>query len=271
MRIGNKEFDTMTTTSIMGILNVTPDSFSDGGQFTEKDQALFQVEKMIKEGADIIDIGGESTRPGFAPVSAQEEIQRTAPIIELIHERFDTIISIDTYKAITAQAAINAGAAMVNDVWGFKRDEKMAEVVAKHNVACCLMHNRINHDYENFMSDVKTDLMKSVEIALKGGVDRASIILDPGVGFAKSLNQNLETIGKVGSLKALGFPILLATSRKSVIGKTLNVEVDQRVEGTLVTTVMAVIAGCGFVRVHDVEANRRAIEMTRAIMEQSRY
>ena len=160
---------------------------------------------------------------------------------------------------------------MVNDVWGFKRDEIMAEVVAKYGVACCLMHNRLNRDYDNFMGDVKTDLLRSVEIALKGGVDRGSIILDPGVGFAKSLNQNLETIGKVGSLKALGFPILLATSRKSVIGKTLNVEVDQRIEGTLVTTVMAVIAGCGFVRVHDVEANRRAIEMTRAIMEQSRY
>ena len=271
MKIGNREFDTTNKTSIIGILNVTPDSFSDGGRFNEKDQALFQVEKMIKEGADIIDIGGESTRPGFAPISMEEEIERTVPIIQLIHDRFDTIISIDTYKAATAQAAIKAGVSMVNDVWGFKRDEKMAEVVAKHGVACCLMHNRINRDYEHFMEEVKADLLESVEIALHGGVDKSAIILDPGIGFAKSLKQNLEAIGKVGTLREVGFPILLATSRKSVIGKTLNLEVDQRLEGTLVTTVMAVLGGCGFVRVHDVEANRRAIEMTRAIMDQSRY
>lgn len=269
MNIGNRNFDTANKTSIMGILNVTPDSFSDGGRFNVMDQALFQVEKMIKEGADIIDVGGESTRPGCAPVSVDEEIDRTVPMIQLIHDRFDTQISIDTYKAATAEAAIKAGADMVNDVWGFKRDDRMAKVVAKYGVACCLMHNRINPVYEHFIEEVKIDLLESVEIALKGGVDKAVIMLDPGIGFAKSLSQNLEAIGKVESLKSLGFPILLATSRKSVIGKILNLEVDQRVEGTLVTTVMAVLAGCGFVRVHDVEANRRAIQMTRAIMDQS--
>ena len=269
MKIGTREFDIENQTYIMGILNRTPDSFSDGGKFFKKEEALFQVEKMIEEGADIIDIGGESTRPGFAAVSMEEEIERTVPIIELIHANFDTVISIDTYKAGTAEAAILAGAVLVNDVWRLLKDEQMAEVVAKHEVACCLMHNRKNRDYDNFMEDVKKDLLYSVELALKAGVKKSAIILDPGVGFAKSYHQNLEITGKVGSLRELGFPVLLATSRKSFIGKTLKLEVDQRLEGTLATTVMAVLNHCAFVRVHDIEANKRVIEMTRAIMEQS--
>lgn len=268
MKIGNREFDLVNQTYIMGILNVTPDSFSDGGKFTQLDNALFQAEKMIVEGADIIDIGGESTRPGFATVSMEEEIERTVPVIEAIQKRFDTVISIDTYKAATARAAIQAGASLVNDVWGFKRDEQMAGVVAEHNVACCLMHNRTNTEYTNFMQDMKSDLDESIHLALNAGVSKDQIILDPGVGFAKSVDQNLEAIAKVGELLEFGCPVLLATSRKSVIGKTLDLEVDQRLEGTLTTTVMGVISGCSFVRVHDVKENKRAIQMAHAILDQ---
>ena len=268
MKIGNREFDLINQTYIMGILNVTPDSFSDGGKFTQLDNALFQAEKMIVEGADIIDIGGESTRPGFATVSMEEEIERTVPVIEAIQKRFDTVISIDTYKAATARAAIQAGASLVNDVWGFKRDEQMAGVVAEHNVACCLMHNRTNTEYTNFMQDMKSDLDESIHLALNAGVSKDQIIVDPGVGFAKSVEQNLEAIAKVGELLEFGYPVLLATSRKSVIGKTLDLEVDQRLEGTLTTTVMGVISGCSFVRVHDVKENKRAIQMARAILDQ---
>lgn len=269
MNIGSKEFDLQNNTYIMGILNVTPDSFSDGGKFTRMDTALFQVEKMLEEGADLIDIGGESTRPGFAPVSMEEEIERTIPVIEAIRNRFDTVISIDTYKAGTAKAAIMAGAALVNDVWGLKRDSGMADVIAQNKVACCLMHNRFNMDYTNFVQDMKMDLEESIELALKAGVKKDQIILDPGIGFAKSVEQNLEAIANVGELLEFGCPVLLATSRKSVIGKTLDLEVDQRLEGTLVTTVMGVMAGCSFIRVHDVKENKRAIQMTRAIMDQA--
>ena len=268
MKIGNREFDLLNHTYIMGILNVTPDSFSDGGKFDQLDTALYQAEKMLKEGADIIDIGGESTRPGFAYVPAEEEIERTIPVIEGIRKRFDTVISIDTYKAETARAAIKAGASLVNDVWGLKRDDEIANVIAQAKVACCLMHNRTNTEYVHFMQDIKADLEESMELARKAGISKDQIILDPGVGFAKSVEQNLEAIGKVGELLEFGCPVLLATSRKSVIGKTLDLEVDQRLEGTLVTTVMGVMAGCSFVRVHDVKENKRAIQMTRAILDQ---
>ena len=268
MKIGNREFDLLNQTYIMGILNVTPDSFSDGGKFDQLDTALYQAEKMLKEGADIIDIGGESTRPGFAYVPAEEEIERTIPVIEGIRKRFDTVISIDTYKAETARAAIKAGASLVNDVWGLKRDDEIANVIAQAKVACCLMHNRTNTEYVHFMQDMKADLEESMELARKAGISKDQIILDPGVGFAKSVEQNLEAIGKVGELLEFGCPVLLATSRKSVIGKTLDLEVDQRLEGTLVTTVMGVMAGCSFVRVHDVKENKRAIQMTRAILDQ---
>ena len=268
MKIGNREFDLLNHTYIMGILNVTPDSFSDGGKFDQLDKALYQAEKMLQEGADIIDIGGESTRPGFAYVPSEEEIERTIPVIEGIQKRFDTVISIDTYKAETARAAIKAGASLVNDVWGLKRDDEIANVIAQAKVACCLMHNRTNTEYVHFMKDMKADLEESMELARKAGISKDQIILDPGVGFAKSVEQNLEAIGKVGELLEFGCPVLLATSRKSVIGKTLDLEVDQRLEGTLVTTVMGVMAGCSFVRVHDVKENKRAIQMTRAILDQ---
>ena len=209
MIIGKKEFDTDRHTYIMGILNVTPDSFSDGGRFLHPDAALRHAEEMIKDGADILDIGGESTRPGHTQIS------RTAPVVEKLKQEFDIPVSIDTYKSAVAEAALQAGADLVNDIWGLKYDARMAALIARYGAACCLMHNR------------------------------------------------------EGQMQELGYPILLGTSRKSVIGLTLNLPADQREEGTLATTVYGMLHGCSFVRVHDVAANRRAIQMTEAIVRHS--
>lgn len=266
MKIGNREFDVNSKTYIMGILNVTPDSFSDGGRFNEVESALFHVEEMIHEGADIIDVGGESTRPGYTVISEDEEIERVVPVIERITAEFDVPVSIDTYKSRVAEAALNAGAVLVNDIWGLKKDRKMADVIAAANAACCLMHNRENTDYIDFVNDVITDLGDSVKLAETAGISREKIILDPGVGFAKSYEQNLEIIKNVDRLRELELPVLLATSRKSVIGLTLDLPSDQRLEGTLATTVMGVMKGCSFVRVHDIKENKRAILMTEAVL-----
>ncbi|SFP98255.1 dihydropteroate synthase [Lachnospiraceae bacterium XBB1006] len=250
---------------IMGILNVTPDSFSDGGRYTELDLALAHAEQMIAEGASIIDVGGESTRPGFAEVPAQEEIRRVVPVIRGIKERFDILVSVDTYKAQTAQAALEAGADIVNDVWGFKKDPEIAKVTAMYDAYCVLMHNRFDMEYGDFMEDVLADLRQSIAIAKEAGVKDDHIIVDPGVGFAKSLEQNLLVTREVGRLKELGYPVLLATSRKSMIGLTLDEDKNHRLEGTIATSCQAVMAGCEFVRVHDVIENRRAIRMMEAI------
>lgn len=267
MRIGNKNFETDKHTYIMGILNVTPDSFSDGGKFNETEAALVHTQQMIEDGADIIDIGGESTRPGHIQITEEEEIERTAPIIEKIKSTFDIPVSIDTYKAKVAQAAVEAGADLVNDIWGLKYDEKIAEVIAASNVACCLMHNRDNHDYQNYMAEVKQDLQETIALAKKAGIADEKIMLDPGVGFGKTYENNLEIIYKMEELEELGYPLLLGTSRKSVIGLTLDLPVTERVEGTLVTTVLAVMKHYSFVRVHDVKENKRAIQMAEAIRE----
>ncbi len=266
MKIGTREFDLKNRTYVMGILNVTPDSFSDGGKFNAPDTALKHAEEMIADGADILDIGGESTRPGYTQISDEEEIERTAPVIELLKKNFDIPISIDTYKSRVAKAAVAAGADLINDIWGLKYDQNMAAVIAETHVACCLMHNRENTDYQNFICDMKADLAETVAIAKAAGIAEDKIILDPGVGFAKSYEQNLEAIRRVGELKELGYPILLGTSRKSVIGLTLDLPATERVEGTLVTTVMAVEQGCSFVRVHDVKENVRALKMAEAIL-----
>lgn len=266
MQIGNRNFDIENHTYIMGILNVTPDSFSDGGKFNNIDKALFHVEEMIKEGADIIDVGGESTRPGHIQISMQEEIERVVPIIDKITSNFDLPVSIDSYKAKVALAGIAAGATLVNDVWGLKYDPDMAKLIADTNVSCCIMHNRDNTNYGCFMEDMLKDLGASIDLGKIAGIKQDKIILDPGVGFAKSYEQNLEAINRVEELKKLGYPVLLATSRKSVIGLTLDLPSDERVEGTLVTTVMAVMKGCAFVRVHDIKENKRAIMMTQAIL-----
>lgn len=265
IKIGNRVFDTETRTYIMGILNVTPDSFSDGGRFNSFDRALAHVEQMAAEGADIIDVGGESTRPGHQQISAEEEVERTAPVIEKIKARFDIPVSIDTYKTEVARAALEAGADMINDVWGLKYDRELAELIGSSGAACCLMHNRKESLYRNLMEELKSDLQETLAIARAGGISDEKIILDPGVGFGKTYEHNLEVICKLKELKSLGFPILLGASRKSVIGLTLDLPVTERMEGTLVTTVQAVMSGCAFVRVHDIRENKRAIQMAEAV------
>lgn len=266
MIIGNRVFDAEHRTYIMGILNVTPDSFSDGGKFNQMDAALYHAEEMIRDGADIVDVGGESTRPGHTVISDDEEISRVAPVIEAIKSRFDIPVSIDTYKGKVTEAALKAGADLVNDIWGFKFDHKVAELTAQYGAACCLMHNRSEPTYQDYLNDVVADLKECVRIAKDVGISDDKIILDPGVGFGKTYQMNLEIINHVDMLHSLGFPILLGTSRKSVIGQTLNLPTDQRVEGTLATTVVGILKGCAFVRVHDIKENKRVIQMTEAIM-----
>ena len=267
MRIGNRTFDTANHTYVMGILNVTPDSFSDGGKWNDRDRALKHVEEMIAEGMDIVDIGGESTRPwGYTLLSDEEEIARVVPMIEAVKANFDIPISLDTYKSGVAEAGIRAGADLINDIWGLKYDNRMAEVIAKSGLPCCLMHNRDNTEYQDFLADFMKDMRECVEIAKKTGIEDDKIILDPGVGFGKTYEMNLEIIDKLEIMKELGYPVLLGTSRKSVIGLTLDLPVEEREEGTMVTTVYGVQKGCAFVRVHDVEKNKRTIRMTRALM-----
>ena len=272
MIIGSREFDTEHNTYIMGILNVTPDSFSDGGRYDSLDAALFHAQQMVKEGADILDIGGESTRPGHIRISDEEEISRVVPVIERLRQEFDIPLSIDTYKSAVAEAAIRAGADLVNDIWGLKYDPKIAAVIAESGTACCLMHNRDQADYNDFTVDFMDDMRECIKLADEAGISRDKIILDPGVGvgFGKTYEMNLTIINRLEILHELGLPVLLGTSRKSVIGLTLDLPADQREEGTLVTTVYAVQKGCAFVRVHDVEKNKRAIRMTQALMQERR-
>ena len=267
MKIGNREFDTKNECYIMGILNVTPDSFSDGGQWNELDRAREHTARMIEEGASIIDIGGESTRPGHVQISVQEEIDRVVPMIRMVKENFDIPVSIDSYKSQVVEAALNAGADLVNDIWGLKYDRKVADLIARYQVPCCLMHNREKPEYSNFLQDVSSDLQETLEIAHSAGIGDDQIILDPGVGFGKTYEHNLEIIHHLEVLTQMGYPVLLATSRKSVIGLTLDVPADQRVEGTVVTTVMGVEQGVSFVRVHDVKENMQAVRMTQAILQ----
>lgn len=265
MNIGTKDFKTKGHTYIMGILNVTPDSFSDGGRWNDRDRALAHVEQMIKDGMDIVDIGGESTRPGYTLLSDSEEIDRVVPIIEAVKANFDIPISLDTYKSAVAEAGIAAGADLINDIWGLKYDPKLATVIARSGVPCCLMHNRKEPDYGLFIVDMLKDMEETLDIAHKAGISDDKIILDPGVGFGKRYDHNLEAIDRLEELKRMGYPVLLGTSRKSVIGLTLDLPADQRIEGTLVTTVFAVLKECMFVRVHDVKENYRAVKMAEAI------
>lgn len=295
MKIGNREFQTKGHTYVMGILNVTPDSFSDGGKWNDRDRALRHVEEMIKEGADVIDIGGESTRPGHTFLPEGEEMDRVIPIIEAVKSAFDVPVSLDTYKARVAAAGIEAGADLINDVWGLKYEDRfgdrtdmpedraddgpearydrtdgekkseMARVIAASGVPCCLMHNRRDTNYQDFIHDVISDMEETLRLAEQAGIGKEKIVLDPGVGFAKSYEQNLEIIRRMGELGTLGCPLLLGCSRKSVIGLTLDLPADQRLEGTLVTTVAGVLQGAMFVRVHDVKENVRAVRMAEAI------
>ena len=267
MKIGNKVINFDERTYVMGILNVTPDSFSDGGKYNEVDAAVKRAKEMVEEGADIIDIGGESTRPGADYVSEEEEIERVVPIIKAIKKELDVLISIDTYKSKTAEAAIKAGADIINDVWGFKKDSNMAKVAAEYNVPCILMHNREPKPYKNLMKDLIDDLIESINIALDAGVKRENIILDPGIGFAKTYEENLIVMDNLEKIVELGFPVLLATSRKSMIGLALDLPVNERVEGTVSTTVIGIMKGCRMVRVHDVLENKRACVMTDKIID----
>lgn len=265
MQIGNTAFDFENSVYIMGILNVTPDSFSDGGRYDKLDNAFAHVEQMIRDGADIIDIGGESTRPGCTPVPTNEEIDRLIPVIEGIHKRFDIPISIDTFKAETAKAVLDAGAHMINDIWGFKKEPEIAKVVAEFDVPCCIMHNRNNKHYPSLLEDMQRDLEESIDIALEAGVKKERIILDPGVGFAKSMDENLLVIKHLNFFVQMGYPLLLGTSRKRVIDYVLDLPLDQRDEGTAATTVAGVLEGATIFRVHDVLSNRRAADMALAI------
>lgn len=267
MRIGNREFDIKNHTYVMGILNVTPDSFSDGGKWRAEDAAMLHVQEMIGDGVDILDIGGESTRPGHVKISVQEEIERVAPIIEKVKKNYDIPVSIDTYKSKVAEAALQSGADLVNDIWGCLYDDKMAGTIKKYDAACCLMHNRDQSIYEDFLNDMCRDLEKCIRTVKAVGIEDDKIILDPGIGFGKTFEQNLDVMKHLDIFHKLGYPLLLGTSRKSMIGNALNLPVTEREEGTLVTTVMAVEQGYGFVRVHDVKKNKRAIQMAEAILE----
>ena len=271
MKIGNREFDLKNHCYVMGILNVTPDSFSDGGRWNQLDAAKKHTEDMIREGAAIIDIGGESTRPGYEKISDEEEISRVVPMIEMVKKEFGVPVSVDTYKSGVAEAALQAGADLVNDIWGLKADEKLAGVIAKYDVPCCLMHNRDNTDYQDFRKELLDDLRETIAIAKKAGIKEDKIILDPGVGFGKTYEHNLIAIHHMYDLKELGYPILLGTSRKSVVGLTLDLPASERVEGTMVTTVFGVMQGAAFVRVHDVKENFRAIQMTEAILHEKKW
>lgn len=295
MKIGNREFDlTSGHVYIMGILNVTPDSFSDGGKFRQEAEALRHVEEMVAQGADIIDVGGESTRPGSQKVAVEEEILRVTGIIAAIKRRFPVPVSIDTYKAPVLQAAVDEGADLANDVWGLRYDslfdrdgnllpkagdvlqegrspwgtETMAQLVARYQLPVCIMHNRPEAQYKDFLTELEEDLEQSLQLARQAGISRDRIILDPGVGFGKSYENNLQVLANLDRLRKWELPLLLAASRKSVIGTALDLPVEEREEGTIVTSVLAAMAGWQFVRVHDVEKNARALKMAEQILKQ---
>jgi dihydropteroate synthase len=244
-------------TLIMGILNITPDSFSDGGKYNHVESAVVHAKEMVEQGADIIDVGGESTRPGFAKVSEEEELARVIPIIKALANEVDVPISIDTYKAEVARQAIEAGAHIINDVWGAKADKKMAEIAARYEVPIILMHNREDRNYKNLMADMITDLQESISIVRAAGVKDDKIILDPGIGFAKTFEDNIEVLRELDKITELGYPVLLGTSRKSFIGQILDLPPEQRGEGTGATTCLGIQKGCQIVRVHDVLLNAR--------------
>ena len=279
-------FNWGSRTYVMGILNITPDSFSGDGIIAKGDAvqvAVGQAKEFLKNGADILDVGGESTRPGSQPVNADEEMERVIPVISAIAKEFpDALISIDTYKAKVAKEAFNAGAHILNDVWALRADPKLASIAAAFRVPVILMHNRSNpasvevreqlgnayigSEYENLVENVKRELLVSVELAKKAGIEESHIILDPGIGFGKTREHNLELINRLDEIRALGYPILLGTSRKSFIGFTLDLPADQRVEGTAATIAVGIARGADIIRVHDVKEMARVAKMTDAIV-----
>jgi dihydropteroate synthase len=286
LQIGNQIFTWGARTVVMGILNVTPDSFSGDGLMSNGDmleQSLRQAEHFLRHHADILDVGGESTRPGSQTVSADEELERVIPVVEMIRRNFpEAIISIDTYKAKVADAAFKAGAHILNDVWALRADPELASVAKQFNVPVILMHNRSNpasvevreqlgnayigSEYENLIEDVKRELLISVDIALKAGIEERHIILDPGIGFGKKREHNLELINRLDEVRALGYPVLLGPSRKSFIGFTLDLPADERVEGTAATIAVGITRGADIIRVHDVKEMSRVAKMTDALV-----
>lgn len=266
-RCGDTDLELGKRTLIMGILNVTPDSFSDGGLWNHPDKAVEHALRMAEEGADIIDIGGESTRPGHEPVGLEEELARVLPVIESIHRAAPHLpLSIDTYKAEVARQAIAAGAHIINDVWGCKADPQMAAVAAAANCPIILMHNRQDRNYTNLCEDMKADLKDSIRLALTAGVKPANIILDPGIGFAKDYNENLQAMMLLDELTELGYPLLLATSRKKFIRTALDLPANDVVEGTAATVAFGIAQGCQIVRVHDVSLIKRTVNMSDAML-----
>jgi dihydropteroate synthase len=259
-------------TLVMGILNVTPDSFSDGGRFLDPFAAVDQAARMLDEGADIVDVGGESTRPGAAEVSTEDELSRVIPVVEAIVSRTGATVSVDTTKSVVARAAVDAGAVIVNDVTAMRADPSMPDVITDTGAGIVLMHMlgnprtmQSNPTYDNVVADVKAALIGWAGDALAAGVPDAAIVLDPGIGFGKTREHNLQLLKGIPSLCEPGFPILIGTSRKSFIGTTLDVPVDQRVEGTAATIAWAVAQGAKIVRVHDVKEMVRVVRMTEAI------
>lgn len=253
-------------TLVMGILNVTPDSFSDGGLYFDPEKALARARQMVDEGADIIDVGAVSTRPGHEPVSVEEEWRRLAPVLIPLVKAVDVPVSVDTWRAATAEAALEAGAHLINDQWGLQGDPALAEVVARYGAPVVLMHNQDHRSYRDLMGDILSFLRRGISLAEEAGIAPEKIIVDPGIGFGKDTEQNLEVLHRLAELKSLGKPILLGTSRKSVIGNTLGLPVDQRLEGTAATVALGIAQGVDIVRVHDVQAMVRVARMADAIV-----
>jgi len=275
-------------TYVMGILNITPDSFSGDGLLAVRNQpdfvqvALEQAQRFVEAGADLLDVGGESTRPGSQPVSLEQELERVLPVVRLLANELDVLISIDTYKSQVAEAALKAGAQLVNDVWGLRADPDLAGIAARYKAPVILMHNRsswvhaevkerlggryVGMQYKNLLDDVKRELLESVALAHLGGVSDEQIILDPGIGFGKTVDQNLELIDRLDEIRQLGYPILLGPSRKSFIGYTLDLPPEQRIEGTAAAVAIGIARGADIVRVHDVEYMSRVARMTDAIV-----
>ncbi len=260
LRFGEKTY-------IMGILNVTPDSFSDGGDFIDVRAAVAHAKEMLKQGADIIDVGGESTRPGFSPVPEAEEAERIIPVIKRLSAETDAIISVDTTKASVARLALESGAHIVNDIWGLQKDREIARIAAERSAPVIIMHNRENTSYEgDLIGEIKDFLLRSARLALDAGIPESHIILDPGIGFGKNAAQNMEVMARLGEIRRLGYPVLLGASRKSMIGNILGVPPKERVYGTVATTVLAITQGADIVRVHDVRANADAAKVADAIV-----
>ena len=255
----------------MGVLNVTPDSFSDGGKYNEIDRAVERAKEMVQEGADMIDIGGESTRPGYTPISVDEELSRVAPVIEAISKEVPVPLSIDTFKAETAKESIKAGAHIINDIWGAKADPQMGKVAAELNVPIILQHNRDNQDYNSFFRDCLNDMYESIAIVKQAGVEDEKIILDPGIGFAKDFPLDIEMMRNLDTFVKLGYPVLIGPSRKRMIGNVLDLPVDERMEGTGAAVCYGIEKGCHIFLVHDVKPISRMAKMMDALVGKVEY